>query len=97
MIRLVRGVILAGIGCVVLGCGPQQEMRDAVKSGDVQSVRKHFQRGYDPNSIDVESFHYDDGPMLMTVAEVARMEKSRGGKFLTAKVELKGGRPLKMG
>ena len=97
MIRLVRGVILEGIGCGVFCCGPQQEMHDAIKSVDVRSVCAQLTPGYDPHSIDGEARFHEDGPMLMTVAEVARMEKSRGGKFLTAKVELKGGRPLKMG
>ena len=85
MIRLVRGVILAGIGCVVLGCGPQQEMHDAVKSGDVQSVRKHLKRGYDPNSIDLESFYHADGPMLLTVAEFCSREEVYGSKQISPK------------
>ncbi len=85
MIRLVRGVILAGIGCVVLGCGPQQEMHDAVKSGDVQSVWKHLKRGYDPNSIDVESFYHADGPMLLTVAEFCARDDKYGTKQYSLK------------
>ena len=85
MIRLVRGVILAGIGCVVLGCGPQQEMHDAIKSGDVQSVRRHLQRGYDPNTIDAKARFHDDGPMLMTVSEFCSREEVYGSKQISPK------------
>ena len=85
MIRLVRGVILVGIGCGVFGCGPQQEMHDAIKSADVQSVRKHLQRGYDPNTIDTEAFYHDDGPMLMSVAEYCSREEVYGSGQISPK------------
>lgn len=33
----------------LMGCEPQQNMVDAIRSGDVQSVNRHLRRGYNPN------------------------------------------------
>jgi len=80
---------LAALVVLLTGCGPKLDMRDAIRFGAVQDVRKHLQRGYDPNSTDEKS--YGEGHLLQTIAEHCARDDMFDARVQMAEMFLKVG------